>query len=184
MNTLRNKSIVRFLIALLTISLGTVIVSPAARAEGNTVKYADWLLIHLPDASMPDVQQAAYLASEDGARSFEEFLTSFQNELESLAGISDQLNADDTQNRATKRLLQELRFMFTRFVGEALLIRRLVAASRPIMTTTQQTDVPDAFAGRVHAAGPDGSSPAGGLDRSDGTASVMFLRSAAQPLGP
>lgn len=166
------------------ISLGTVIASPAARAEGNTVKYAEWLLVHLPDASIPEVQLAASLASEDGARSFEEFLTSFQNELETLAGVTDQSDADNTQNRSTERLLQELRFMFTRFVGEALLVRHEKAASQEIASTKQNIRVWGVSADRVHAPVPGGSIIEAELDRSGNTASVMFLRSAAQPLGP
>jgi len=184
MNTFRNKFIARFLIVLLTISLGTVIASPAARAEGNTVKYAHWLLRHLPNSSLPEVRRAVYLASEDDANSFEEFLILFQNELETLAGEVDQSDADKARNGTTNRLLQELRFMFTRFVGEALLVRYEVAASRKCISATQRIGFGDVSADRVHATVQDGSILETGVDLCVGEISTMFLRSAAQPLGP
>ncbi len=74
--------------------------------------------------------------------------------------------------------------MFTRFVGEALLVRHEEAASQEIVSTKQKIRVWNVSADRVHAPVPGGSIIEAELDRSDNTASVMFLRSAAQPLGP
>ena len=181
MNRLRNKSLVRLLIVFMMISMGTVIVSPEATAEGNTVQYADWLLKNVLDTSEPGVRRAVLLASEDGARSFEEFLASFQNELEAMHGSSDQ-----SQERTTHRLLQELRFMFKRFVGQALLFRQLSAVSTTCGSGTtvfssQNTRLNGVSSIKLLSFRPGLTAV---FDCSTEKTSVIFLGSAAQPLGP
>lgn len=121
MNALRNTSLLRIIAGLLTFCLGAVILSPAATAEGIGTRYADWLRLHLPESTQPEFERALKTASESRARSFEEFLTSFLDELESVTKWNEPIEMDRRSGEATERMRTELRLQFVRFVGEAIL---------------------------------------------------------------
>ncbi|GMQ80673.1 MAG: hypothetical protein BMS9Abin05_0101 [Rhodothermia bacterium] len=184
MNSLRNTSVVRFVAALLTVCLGAVVVSPAATAEGIGTQYADWLRLHLPESSQPDVERALEIASERGARTFEEFLTSFLNELESVKGEVEPVEIEKGLDNTAERLRTELRLQFVRFVGEAVLPGFLKG------DVLVQTAASQNFRfGKTH-----GYSDSQRILSDDAFARVFelprlrigfrFLRSSAQPLGP
>ena len=128
MNRFRNQITHRIISALLAVCLGTVVISPAALASSKDSGYANWLRLHLRDASNPDVQRAIELASEVRARNINEFLVSFISVLDVIQDDFSSGESPDESQKPNERLLQALRFQFTRFVGEAFLMRQLIVA--------------------------------------------------------
>ena len=182
MNRLRGNIVARFLASVLTLSLGVVVVSPAAHATGSNPDYGEWLLLHIPGAQEPAVKEAAHLASLAGAKSFDEYLTAFQRELESLTSPFGA--ADLPTDSPDEQLYQELRFEYTRFVGEAMLPRWIATSVKSLLTI--QLSHSDAGShsvehGPVRALLPTEWNDAG---EGFGGLSSLLRESSAQPLGP
>jgi hypothetical protein len=78
------------------------------------------------------------LASETSARSIDEFLSAFVDELDSITSSSSGRDPVDDDRNKTEQLLQELRFQFTRFVGKALLVRQSLVSSSQTVTSSKE----------------------------------------------
>ena len=184
MNSLRNTSVVRFVAALLTVCFGAVVVSPAAPAEGTGTQYADWLRLHLPESSQPDVERALEMVSERGARTFEEFLTSFLDELEAVKWEVGKVEIEQGFDDSTERLRTELRLQFVRFVGEAVL-PGFLKGDVLVQTATSQNfrfDKTTGYSESQRVLSDDAYSRLFELPPCH--IGFCFLRSSAQPLGP
>lgn len=184
MDSLRNTSVVRFFAALLTVCLGAVLVSPAATADGMGTQYADWLRLHLPEAAEPDVERALDLASERGARTFDEFLSSFLAELENAKRESGSVETIQSAEHSTDRLSQELHFQFVQFVGEAILPGFLKAEARSQTATAQSPRVSKAYQISSAQAGFSEDVKDRLIEVPPCHIAFRFLRSSSQPLGP
>jgi hypothetical protein len=149
MEFLRRQRSLRVLIGLLTLSLGVVVVSPAARADGSQIDYADWLRMHISDASRPSIENAIERASSHGARTFGQFLDTFRTELDVILSADAErasTSADDRpdSDRPTEQRLQELRIEYNRIVGEAVLPQALAVASPVSPETLKRLAAPSA----------------------------------------
>ena len=180
MERLRHSAFSQVLTGFLTLSLGVVIASPVAYADGTRVDYGDWLRLHVPLTGRPNVERAIRSASERGARSFDEFLDHFGEELRALRPSAIPVGEESPFEEPTDAQIQELRLEYTRFVGEGVLDWRSGPAS----------DLPE-----PNRTGPAviGSVPvSAGCDaRTDGPRRVeiiglrgLFEHSTIQPLGP
>ena len=129
MERLRNSRIATILTGLLTVSLGIVVFSPTARADGSVEEYAEWVRLHVPESTEPIVLRAIVLASQHHVRNFEEFVHTFAEELNSLRSIDPVFDPDFPAPGSTDELVKELRFEYTRFVGEAMLHRHGVSVA-------------------------------------------------------
>ena len=183
MERLRNSGIARILTGIITVSLGIVVVSPAARADGSDTEYAEWVRLHVPDSTQPVVRHAIMRASEHGVRNFEEFVETFRAELDLLVASVPVSDPDGSDSGSTDALLHELRFEYTRFVGEAMMHRPADGLSG---NGHFASDVSVAFyySSLLTQVSPSVSiawiNPGNRLNNNSGA----FRHSSAQPLGP
>lgn len=169
---------------LLIATMAVVIVSPASAADGEGTEYADWIRLHLPEAHHPDVEQALLQISETSARSFDEFLLSFFDELDRASGSDVESSSEIPQPQSSSRLAHELRLRFVRLVADAVLSRTLKAES---FGHFFDSSTPRAFS-LLLATTPDVLVDTWSVDELNPYASygaaTAFLLTAAQPLGP
>lgn len=184
MQRLREKAIARVLSCILTLCLGLVILSPSARADASEFDYGIWLRLHLPDTLPSHVEQALQRASKQEARTFNEFLNSFGEELESLTGTLTAANPDATEGQPAESLIMELRFEFARLVGDALLQR--TSAVMAATSTANVTQARSGGYGMLYRSIQDTVIPAAWNESGNrfGGNSGTFRHSASQPLGP
>ncbi|MCH8276013.1 MAG: hypothetical protein IIA50_00520 [Bacteroidetes bacterium] len=184
MRYFRSIRLLRIIVSLTLLSVGSVTFVPAVRADSAGSRYAEWLRLHLPGGLLPQVQDALDRASEAAPRSFDDFLKAFLEEIiseNSERSVGDLIIGEDVDDDT---LIQELRRQFNEAVGTAVLNRQLEAASsartdykkkRPVRGGAALWGDPPVTRDRIIYRNPAklGRFHCGGL-----------LRSSAQPLGP
>lgn len=184
MRFFRNIIFQRILVGLTLFGVGSVVYMPEVQAETAGMRYADWLRLHIPGGTEPVIQEALERAAGIGARSFDEFLLAFVEEVST--SDPDGIAADRIVGRSADKetLLKNLRLHFTDLIGESLMIRHFEMAP-PARTDGLKKRSPRGDqvldTGKM---GPPDPVSVRTLESLAHRISSGLLRSSAQPLGP